>query len=343
MYWYECDGKDKDVVLSTRIRFARNIDKTPFPTALDKEAAERLAERISALFDREKYAVNDIKKLSEAERGAFVEAHLASPEFCREPYDGKRLILSKDGDASVMVGEEDHIRLQVIRSGFDLQETYKKADEIEKMLSEKLDFAFSESLGYLTCCPTNLGSGMRASAMLHLPALTVTGGIGKLTNSIAPLGYTVRGLYGEGSEAAGMIYQISNVPSVSQTEEEILRGFEEVISTVIKSERSARKYLSDNRSDKLTDRIGRAFGTLKYAGLISGKEFLANYSFARLGVCLGQITETALTTLDRAAIELMPATLTLCNLEASDAVSRDRIRAAELRKRLSEKPSAQQR
>lgn len=327
--WYLEDGKESDVVLSTRVRLARNIKDYPFVDKLDTEKRIELNEKIrdvllpfdSSLSFIEMQSLSDIQKISMAER------HLISPEYTRSSV-GRALILSEDEDVSIMLNEEDHIRLQVMKSGFDLEEAYKKADEIDNAISSRLNIAFDERLGYLTQCITNLGTGMRASIMLHLPALTKQGVISRLSSTVSKLGLTIRGAYGEGSSHTGNIYQLSNQITLGISEKEALYNLESIAKQIIEQERNARKELVEN--DSFLDSIWRAYGILKYTRKISCQEFMELLSLVKVGVSQN-ILKIENVKLNELFVKLQPATLNARKQENLQSSQRDIIRAQEIR------------
>ena len=233
MYWYEDSNNKNEVVLSTRVRFARNLAGVPFPDALNAEGRKKVCETAKGAF--EGYQRFDFEKLDEAEKNAYTETHLCSPQFAASEGAGRVLFIGEDGAVSVMVNEEDHFRIQAIVSGLDPERAFEVACRADDRLSG-LDVAFSDRYGYLTACPTNLGCAMRVSAMLHLPALAAAGEIKRLSMAADQLGFTLRGAFGEGSESLGELYQISNKSSGSSSEKEIIKAFSKVIGQVVDAE-----------------------------------------------------------------------------------------------------------
>lgn len=290
MIWYK-EKADNDIIVSTRVRLARNLDKYPFPSQLNAEGREKVSEEIkNAIFDSNSTLSGEfewvkMKDLSSEERQELLETHLISPQMVNSEYGS--FFKNSDETMSIMLLEEDHIRLQIIRSGFCLSDAWELADKVDSVLEENLSYAFSEEFGYLTACPTNTGTGMRASVMMHLPALTLTGNISKIISSASALGLTVRGLYGEGSKAYGNLYQVSNQVTLGISEEEIIASLENIVAQIEKHERDAREKLKANES--IADRLWRAYGTLKYARSISSKEAKALISDVILGRNLGII------------------------------------------------------
>lgn len=327
--WYIQQGKDSDVVLSTRVRLARNVSEFPFVAKLDDEKRKMLNEKIRDVilpFDNELSYV-EMNTLTSAQKISMAERHLISPEYTTES-NGRALILSEDEDVSIMLNEEDHIRLQVMAAGFALEEAYEKADRIDNELSSKLNIAFDERIGYLTQCITNLGTGMRASLMLHLPALTKQGIISRLSSTVSKLGLTIRGAYGEGTSHTGDIYQLSNQITLGISEKEALANLASIAKQIIEQERNARKELMKN--EDYTDSIWRAYGILKYARKMSCAEFMQLVSLVRIGISQGEL-EVDVEKLNELMVSLQPATINARKREDLKASQRDIIRAQEIR------------
>ncbi len=313
--------REIDVVISTRIRFARNIKDYPFHAKLDKTSAlEIIGKAASAL--GEEYVKTDFDDISVTKAKALVEKHRVSPEFVNSVMP--HALFEKE-DIAIMVCEEDHIRLQVIKEGFELEEAYKEARGVDDLLRSKLNIAYSNELGYLTHCPTNLGSGMRASVMLFLPGLSITGELPSLISQLTKLGVTVRGIYGEGSESSGYIYQISNRETLGVCDTDMLKKLGEIIVQIVSYERKARERIKES-GIKTEDAISRAMGTLLYSKLVSSEEFITLYAKVRLGVAVGIINSIDYETLDKLFVDVMPANLTLIKGELAPE-DRDRERA----------------
>lgn len=290
MIWYK-EKADSDVIVSTRVRLARNLDKYPFPALLNASGAEKVSEEIKdAILGSNSTLSGDFEwikmsELSQDARQELLETHLISPQLANSTHGS--LFKSTDETMSIMLLEEDHIRLQIIKSGFCLKEAWELADKVDNVLEEKLNYAFSEEFGYLTACPTNTGTGMRASVMMHLPALTLTNNINRIISSASALGLTVRGLYGEGSKAYGNLYQVSNQVTLGISEDEIIASLENIVGQIEKHELDARESLKTN--DGIGDRLWRSYGVLKYARSISSKEAKTLISDVILGRNLGII------------------------------------------------------
>ena len=289
--WYNNYAPEGDIVVSTRIRLARNINGYPFPASMTDEQKKEVNCKIKNTIENSnsdtakglKYI--DMSDVPENERFSMLERHIASREFVLNP-DNKAIIISEDETVSIMIGEEDHIRIQVILPGFQLEKAYEIADSIDNMLSTGLDLAFDRTLGYLTECPTNLGTGLRASVMLHLPISEKNGDILSLTQSVSKIGYTVRGMYGEGSNASGSLYQVSNQITLGISEKNAIDNLKIITEQVIKKERELQNRLNKIKTE---DMCMRALGTLKFARVLSSAELITLLSRVKLGINLGII------------------------------------------------------
>ena len=289
MIWYK--NNNSDIVVSTRIRLARNLDKTPFPNALKdtKEVTEKIKNAIlcsNSTLSKD-FDFIDLDNTPAIRKQAMAEEHLISPVMCEGK--GKSVMVNKDKTMSIMLMEEDHIRLQIIESGYALDKAYETASRVDDVIEESLTYAFDNEFGYLTACPTNTGTGMRASVMLHLPALTMTENINRMISSANGLGIEVRGLYGEGTKAYGSLYQISNRSTLGVSEEGTIEKLKNIVDQIIEMEQKARKALTDNNADALSDRLFRSYGTLKYARSVSSSEAKSLLSDVMLGQNLGLI------------------------------------------------------
>lgn len=298
--------------VSSRIRFARNLKEYPFGERMTSAQKKELCGKVKKAFFganssmKKEYDYIDLEKADRIDLLSLAETNKISPQFVS--MKDSALILSKDGAVSIMINEEDHLRIQVILPGLALKEAYEKAVLIEKLLSEKLQFAYSEKLGYLTACPTNLGTGMRASLMLHLPAISEAGAVNSLVNEADKAGILVRGANGEGSKAQGALFQLSNRATLGVTEKEITERLTEVASQIVKQEEKLFDKLKKAQGVVMEDKIMRAYGSLKYARLLSADEFISLYSLARMGVYL-KLTDTKLDVLDKLYFSCRPATV----------------------------------
>lgn len=330
--WYEKAGAHSDVAISTRIRFARNISKYPFPCRLnssEKAAVVNELDEALATADFETYKFEGLNssEMNTIDLKSLVECHLVSPEFIKQD-KFKAVFLSNANDISIMVNEEDHVRLQVMKEGLAIDETYAVADEIDTKLDNLLKFAFNEQLGYLTQCPTNLGTGMRASVMLHLPALRKCGMIEKISSSLIKLGLTIRGLYGEGSEPTGDIYQISNQVTLGISEKTALKNLNDIALQIIGQERNFREKMASNI--QVQDSVGRAVGVLKSAKLLSNEEFMTLISKVRIGLAMGLLTGISYDILNEITVKMQTYTLMKDAESELSVAQRDQKRAAAL-------------
>lgn len=288
--WLRGVGPVSDIVMSSRVRLARNLEKIAFAARASEESMRevlRVAKTgLSHASSLKDASVLELDKLDEVDRQFLVERHLISREHSMQP-EHKAVVFSKDEVFSVMINEEDHLRIQVMQSGFDLRSAWERIDALDDELAAHLKFAYSNEWGYLTCCPTNTGTGLRASVMVHLPSLVITKQINKVLHAITKLGMTARGLYGEGTEASGNFFQISNQVSLGRTEKELLENLERILKQVIDHEQAARETLISQNRTQLEDRVWRAFGLLKHAKTVSSNETLDLLSAVRLGVDMG--------------------------------------------------------
>ena len=318
----------ENIVLSTRIRLARNFVKFPFVSKMTEENAREIIKAteetiLSANEKSEGYFRVISPEELKSEGGILRETHLISPDILASSLPSS-VIISKNKDISIMINEEDHLRIQVIKEGFSLKDAYSLANTCDNLIEEKNDYAFSEKYGYLTSCPTNAGTGMRASVMLHLPAITMTGGMNKLTETVNRLGITVRGYYGEGSKAYGNLYQFSNRESMGISEEEIINKLENIVSQVVENEKKLRERILN---DTVKDKIMRSYGILKNCFIISFEEFCSLWSNVLLGIDLGIIETIDRKSFKNLIVKVAPATLN-CEIPHE----RDRMRAEILRK-----------
>lgn len=332
--WYRDFGPEGDVVLSTRIRFARNIREYPFPFRLDEDKKKELNSRIkdAVLSDNENMSFIEMESVPAFQTVSLAERHLISPEFAG-PSKSKALILSDEEDVSIMLQEEDHLRIQAMEAGLNLEKAYEKAEKVEKDIGRVLNYAFDERIGFLTQCPTNLGTGMRASVMLHLPALTKQGLISRLASTVSKLGLVIRGAYGEGSQPGGDIYQISNQITLGISEKEAIFNLESIVKQIISQERNARKELLSDES--YLDSIFRAYGILKYARKLTSNEFMKLISLVRLASA-EKIIDIDTEKINAMIPDMQPATVNVRNSLMLDAEERDKLRAKEVREILGE-------
>lgn len=340
--WLHGEGPHGQIVVSSRVRLARNLKERPFPGWAKKaervdvlKIAKSAVENLALM--RGSYSEN-LEALSPLEKQVLVERHLISREHAAKGV-GSAVVVSAEQSLSVMINEEDHLRMQAICHGLQLEKVYAMIDEADTTLEPMLDYAYHPRFGYLTACPTNVGTGMRASAMLHLPALVMGDQISKIINSVNKIGLAVRGLHGEGTEAMGNLFQVSNQTTLGESEEEILARLRRVIEQIIEHEQNARQLLLQHKPVTLLDQIGRAFGILSHAHSISSKEGLNHISVIKLATDLGIFPLTARTSVDSLFIETQPAHLQRgARAQKMNAEERDTLRAALIRATLSKIP-----
>ena len=323
--WYEAKGKDSDVAISTRVRIARNLAGYPFGDRLDDAKKKEIIKKVDSAYKGKEWKYTDMASLSEAGRQSLADRHLISREFADWP-EGTQLIQNKEEDVNIMVLEEDHVRIQSIVPGFDIKSALGKAEAAEAKLGDACDIAYSERYGYITHCPTNLGTGIRISVMLHLPAYTRAGGIKALALQLAKLGLTIRGADGEGSDPAGNIYQISNQVTLGVTEDELVERLSNVVGNIIKEERSLHEKAGEQFSRDLREEARRDFGILMYSERVSSREITDMYSTLRLAASSGLI-RLPQEKLDELLIRSMPHTVEAEHEGVNTPEARDRARA----------------
>ncbi|MDQ6595417.1 protein arginine kinase [Bacillus salipaludis] len=312
--WMRQVGPDSDIVLSSRIRLARNFEKYKFPTLFSHEEAKEIIANLEEVLNTaditkfgqmELLKINDLQPLQKL---VLVEKHLISPLLAEDsPYGA--VLLTENEEVSIMVNEEDHIRIQCLFPGLQLKEALEAANEIDDWLESRIQYAFDEKHGYLTSCPTNVGTGLRASVMMHLPGLILTQQMNRIIPAINQLGLVVRGIYGEGSEALGNIFQISNQITLGKSEEDICRDLKGVVSQLISQERSAREALRKTSNIQLEDRVFRSFGVLSNSRIIESKEAAKCLSDVQLGIDMGYITNMPKNMLTELMISTQPGFL----------------------------------
>jgi len=310
--WLKGTGPESDIVISTRVRLARNLDGFSFFNWAKPKEKELILNVCKRAIEQSKFVKNSLflnmKDLSEIDRQFLVERHLMSPEHLTDP-EYKALSVDDKEVASVMVNEEDHLRIQILQSGFNVVEAWRMCDEIDTDLGAGVPYAFSARLGYLTACPTNTGTGLRASLMLHLPALVMTGQIGKVFQAISRLGLTMRGFYGEGTEAIGNFFQISNQLTMGHSESDLVDKIISIVGKLIRREESTRNILFTKNKNEVSDQIWRAQGTLKSARIITSQETIKLLSVIRLGVDLGILKDVKKTGINELFMLTQPAHL----------------------------------
>ncbi len=335
--WLRGEGPHHQVVISSRARLARNLRSRPFPGWAKKAERTSILElvrpRVEELPEMQDSFSESLQDLSALDRQVLVERHLISREHAAKGV-GSAVVINRRQTLSIMINEEDHLRMQSIRSGLQLKQAFKLVDKIDSALESKLEFAYDPRLGYLTACPTNVGTGMRASAMLHLPGLVLSELINQVIQAVSKIGLAVRGLYGEGTEAMGNLFQISNQTTLGEREDDIINRLSKVIETIIEKEHDARQVLLQKKPNTLSDQIGRAYGVLTYAHAMASKEALNLLSIIKLGVDLGAFPEERRFSIDELFIETQPAHLQKTSQQKLNAEERDHLRAQIIRERL---------
>lgn len=327
------------VVLSSRIRLARNLENTPFPQILSVEASQELEKNVSETLRAidvagEKLEYYSLTDLTTIEQYVLIEKHLISPALVTFQR-GRGVALNPDHRISVMVNEEDHLRIQALLSGDQLKEAFQLANDLDDELEKHLDFAYREAQGYLTACPTNVGTGMRASVMLHMPALVMTHRVQQLLGALTHLGLAVRGLYGEGSQAFGHLFQVSNQITLGKSEEDTITHLEAVTKQIVDHEMQARQSLLRDARLALEDKLWRARGTLANARLLTSEDALQCLSLDRLGVDLG-ILPRHRQSFGTLLVDTLPASLQYVLDQELDQEQRDEQRAKYVRQAISE-------
>lgn len=337
--WLRAAGPEADIVISSRIRLARNLSSFPFTNRANTHQKAEIEQYLKGRLDKIEFDPRleyfNIATLAPLDRQLLVERQLVSRELSNS--EGPRgVAVAPNEIISVMVNEEDHLRLQVLRSGFALDEAWQDADRLDDKLEERVPYAFSEELGYLTACPTNVGTGLRASVMLHLPALVLIKQIEKVFRALQKINLAVRGLYGEGSRASGDFYQISNQVTLGKSETTIINEIRDVIPQIITYERQARQTLTRDNRDAVLDRVKRAYGTLKSAAMMTSEETMDLLSNVRLGVNLGLIDDVNILEVNELFLQTQPAHLQKLLGRELDSEERNTERARFLRTRLRE-------
>lgn len=343
--WLDASGPESDVIISSRVRLARNLVGYPFPHLLGPENADKILYALQTAIHQKgmqetvgKLEICRMTELSPTERQILVEKHLISPDLLEQP-EKRGVVLRDDEVISIMVNEEDHLRIQCLLPGLQLKECWDLANAVDDGLEQTLDFAFAEEQGYLTSCPTNVGTGLRASVMLHLPALVLTQQINAVLIALSKLGLTVRGLYGEGTQATGNLFQVSNQVTLGLTEEEIIDNLIMVAMQLVTQERTARRALYKDQQHQIEDRVWRAYGLLKYARTMASSDAMALLSDLRLGVDLGIIPDIPAGLIMELIIMTRPAFLNKLKGTELNPYQRDIYRATLIRERLNSLPN----
>ena len=333
--WLKGDGPEADIIVSSRVRLARNLAHYPFPILATDSQAKELREKVHQAMHVPgwevygKFHVVNMEQLTPLEKRVMVEKHLLSPALAEESRYGG-IIYSDDESVSIMINEEDHLRIQCLLSGLQMRQALQRAMHIDDLLEQTLVYAFDEKWGYLTSCPTNVGTGIRASVMIHLPGLVLTQQINRLFSALSKVGLVVRGIYGEGSEALGNLFQISNQITLGLSEEEIIDNIDRIVGQIVSQERAARQHLLEHSKDKLADRVFRSLGILTHARIIDSKEAAQRISDVKLGIDLGLIQGVS-ANLNELLIMMQPAYLQKIAGKTLSGEERDVVRAQLIR------------
>jgi protein arginine kinase len=336
--WLDGSGEEREIVLSTRVRLARNIENRRFTQGSSKD-------ELAAVLDQSRAAAAETRSLgkshffamgsvSSLDRQFLAERHLISREFLFNS-SNRGLIVNGEEDLCLMINEEDHLRLQSFSAGFDVTRSFERANSLDSQLAGQLGFAFSNRLGYLTACPTNLGTGLRASLLIHLPGLVHSKEINKLLDSLRQLNHSIRGLYGEGSEVMGNFFQLSNSATLGTPEKEIISNLREMVTKVIGFEQRSRDMLFRKARSLLEDKVWRAYGLLRHSRSVSTKEALSLISAVRLGIGLEIMDHPSIPVLNELLVYIQPAHIQLSQGRAMDSHERDAARAQLIRDTLS--------
>ncbi len=335
--WLKGTGPNSNIVISSRVRLARNLEAIPFPNRASKKESESVLKKVreasSSIEVLRDALFLELSEVDNVDKQFLIERHLMSHEHAMKP-NNKALMVSADEIISIMINEEDHLRIQAIRSGLDLDQAWDIINNLDDELAKNLNFAFLPEWGYLTACPTNTGTALRGSVMLHLPALVMTKQISKVLAAISKLSFTTRGLYGEGTQALGNFFQISNQVSLGHSEQEILENLKGLIRQVIEQEEQARQALMLQSREIVEDRVWRAFGTLKSAYIISSQETIELLSMVRLGADLGVVKDIDRSFINELFITTQPSHLQKMEGKKLSSPERDAKRASLIRIKL---------
>jgi protein arginine kinase len=325
--------KNNDIVITSRIRLARNLKNYKFPIYMtESESNSVINEIYNAVSKHENYKLTYMKDLSDVKKNSLIENHIISPALANKRNEGA-FLLSPDGKTSVMINEEDHIRIQTIEDGLSLKECWKLSNEVDDIIEESVDYAFDRELGYITACPTNIGTGMRASVMLHLPALSITNQIDKLLYGVSQLGVAVRGVYGEGTKSIGHLYQISNQGTLGASEETLIDKINQIVMQIIDKEKNTREHLMKNNYDDLEDDFYRAYGLLTNARKMTVDEAMKLLSLIKLGSEMGITPMVKGKNIYQLMIWIQPNNISTIDAELSPK-DRDKKRAEIIRREL---------
>ena len=335
--WMLTSGPLGEIVISSRIRLARNLSGFSFPGWATEDARmlvlDSVKPTVDTLSEMRGAFSSDLRNLSTIRKQVLVERHLISREQAAKGI-GSAVVMNRKQTLCIMINEEDHLRMQSIKPGLNLKSAFNMIDKIDTKLEENIDYAFDNQHGYLTACPTNLGTGMRASAMVHLPALVLSEQINQVIQAVNKIGLAVRGLYGEGTEALGNLFQVSNQHTLGEKEIEIVARLEKVIRQIIEHEKNARATLFEDRRSMLDDKVGRAYAILRHGHIISTKEALDLLSMLRAGVDLGYFPDEVRGIIDVLFMEIQPAHLQMRADSKLGVEERDILRAEIMRDEL---------
>jgi protein arginine kinase len=335
--WLSGAGPEADIVISSRVRLARNLADYPFmnrASAQDRENIKKtLRDRVLEVIPQTNVLCVEVDKLEKIDCQFLVERHLISRELA-DIQGARAAVIDTAEKFSLMINEEDHLRMQAMQSGLNLQSVWEQINRIDEAIEAKVTYAFHEKYGYLTACPTNVGTGLRVSVMLHLPALVITRQIDKVFRSLQKINLAVRGLYGEGSQAMGDFYQISNQITLGRSETDLVKQVGDIVPVIIDYERQAREFLIKESHENLHDRVSRAYGILRTAQTISSEETMHLLSSVRMGVNLGLIRDLAIPTVNELFLRTQPAHLQKLTGGELDTSDRNIERARFLRKLL---------
>ncbi len=335
--WLSGTGPEADIVISTRLRLARNVQGFPFLTRAGADVKRRIQEHVSTAIRQTELGgqleIFDVGNAEPVDRQFLVERHLISKELANSEGD-RSVAFEADEVRSIMVNEEDHLRIQILKSGFQAEAAWRDINRIDDVLESAIDYAYSPHYGYLTSCPTNVGTGMRVSIMFHLPALVMTRQIDKVFQAVSKIHLAVRGLFGEGTQASGDFYQISNQVTLGISEAEILDKIEKVVPKIIQYERNIREMIENESRKVIEDKVWRALGTLQSARSIQSEETLNLLSTVRLGVNMHLIEDVSIQTVNELFIQSQPAHIQKLEGRVLDQDERDMARAAYIRRRL---------
>lgn len=337
--WLEGKGPDDDIVISSRIRLARNLENISFLQNMNEEESKHVRTLIkdailnsNSTISRE-FDYFEMENIEILNRKVLVEKHLISPGLLEKP-NHSAFLLRQDEKVTIMINEEDHIRMQVLSPGLDLEKDWDLCSKIDDILDENLKYAFDEKFGYITACPTNVGTGLRASVMLHLPSLVLTKYINKVLQAVSQIGLTVRGLYGEGTDVMGNLFQISNQTTLGKTEEEIIEKLRNIVSQIVDKERASRETLFNTKKIYMEDKIFRSLGILQSARIMSSKESMDLLSDLRIGIDMGIVKDININTVNNLMISMQPASIQKYTNHELNSRQRDVKRADLIRKEL---------